>query len=95
MKIPDLSETPLVRKYGPRGARWFARIWFPVLYAMLAVVTAGFWIIDPQFPATWPRILIGFLVTVLVIVAASILTRMRLQFFAGIEQLEAKPKAGG
>ena len=92
MKTPDLSETTLVRKYGAHGARRFARIWFPALYAMLTASAAGLWIFGSEFTVGWQRTVLGFLIATLVVTAASVLTRMRLEFRAGIEQLEAKPK---
>jgi hypothetical protein len=52
---------------------------------------AGLWIISPEFTGTWPRAIFGSVVAVLVVAAASLLTRMRLEFFAGIDRLEAKP----
>lgn len=93
MKTPDLSETSLVQKYGARGARRFAKIWFPTLYVMLTASTAGLWVFGPEFTGGWQRPVLGFLMATLVVTAASVLTRMRLEFLAGIEQLEAKPKA--
>ena len=93
MKTPDLSVTSLVQKYGARGARRFARIWFPAMYAMLTASAAGLWIFGPEFTGGWQRPFFGFLVATLVVTATSVLTRMRLEFLAGIEQLEAKQKA--
>jgi hypothetical protein len=95
MKTPDLSKTTLVRKYGAHGARRFARIWFPALYAMLTASAAGLWIFGSEFTVSWQwqRTVLGFLIAALVVTAASVLTRMRLEFLAGIEQLEAKPRA--
>ena len=61
MKTSDISETPVVRKYGVRGAKLFARIWFSFMYAFLAAATAGLWILGPEFPAGWSRVLIGVL----------------------------------
>ena len=92
MKTQDLSETTLVRKYGARSARRFAKIWFPALYAMLTAFTSGLWCISPEFTGGWQRPILGFLIATLIVTAASVLTRMRLEFLAGIEQLEAKPR---
>ena len=93
MKTPDLSETTLVRNYGALGARRFARIWFPALYAMLTASAAGLWIFGSEFTVSWQRTVLGFLIATLVVTAASVLTRMRLEFLAGIEQLEAQSNA--
>jgi len=92
MKTPDLSQTSLVRKYGARGARRFARIWFPALYAMLTASTAGLWAFAPEFNGGWQRPVLGFFIATLVVTAASVLTRMRCEFLAGIDQLDAKQK---
>jgi integral membrane sensor domain MASE1 len=93
MKTPDISKTPIVKKFGARGARRYAIVLFAALYAMLTASTAGLWIMSPEFPDTMPRAILGSLIAVLVVAAASLLTRMRLEFFAGIETLEAKPNA--
>jgi hypothetical protein len=93
MKTPDQSVTSLVRKYGARDARRFAKVWFLALYAMLTASTAGLWAFGPEFTGGWQRPVLGFLIATLVVTAASVLTRMRLEFLAGIEQLEAKLKA--
>ena len=92
MKTPDLSQTSLVRKYGARGARRFARVWFPAMYAMLTSSTAGLWIFGSEFTGGWQRTLLGFIIATLVVTAASVLTRMRCEFLAGIDQLDAKQK---
>ena len=92
MKTPDLSKTPFVQKYGVRGARWHGRICFAALYAMLTAITAALWIFSPEFEGTWRRAILGILIAILVVIAASVLTRMRLEFFAGVEQLEASER---
>jgi hypothetical protein len=93
MKTQDLSQTALVRKFGVRGARLFGRIWFPVMYLFLIALTAGFLILSPTFGAGWRDMVVGCLVAVLVVTAAALLTRMRLEFLAGIEKLERTPMA--
>ena len=92
MKTSDISQTPIVKRFGVRGAKLYAKIWFSVLYLMLIAITAGFWIVEPEFAAGWRRILVGCFVGALVVFAASLLTRMRLKFLAEIEQLEARGK---
>ena len=93
MKTSNISETPLVRKYGVRGARLFARIWFSLLYVFLIALTAGLWIVGPEFAAGWRRVLIGCFAGGLIVLAASLLTRMRLEYLAAIERLETQGKA--
>ena len=95
MKTPDLSKTPVVQKFGARGARWYGRVLFASLYVILISLTARLLIYSPEFTSTgtWRRVFYGSLVAVVIVIAASVLTQRRIEFFAGIEQLEAKPKA--
>jgi len=88
MKTSDLSQTPLVRRFGIRGARLFARVWFPFIYILLATLTIALWILSPEFTNSWHRTLIGCFAAVLVITATARLARMRLEFLAGVEDLE-------
>jgi uncharacterized BrkB/YihY/UPF0761 family membrane protein len=88
MKTSDISQTPIVKKFGVRGAKLYFKIWFSVLYLMLVAVTAGFWFVGPEFAAGWRRIVIGSFVGALVVFAASLLTKMRLRFLAEMNQLE-------
>jgi hypothetical protein len=92
MKTSDISQTPIVKRLGIRGAKRYAKIWFSILYLMLVAVTAGFWIVGPEFAAGWRRIVVGCFVGALIVFAASLLTRMRLKFLAEIEQLESQVK---
>jgi uncharacterized BrkB/YihY/UPF0761 family membrane protein len=92
MKTPDIAQKELVRRYGLRGVKLFARLWFAALYGMLIVCGAGLWILAPEATGSWRRVLFGSIVAVLVIVAASVLTRMRLRYFAGIERLESQQR---
>ena len=92
MKAPDISQTPMVKRFGVRGAKLFARIWFSIMYLALVAITAGFLIVWPEVIEGWRRIFVGCFVGALVVFAASLLTRMRLKFLAEIEQLEAREK---
>ena len=92
MKTDDLSQTALVRKFGIRGARLYFRIWFPVMYLFLITLTAGLWVLSPMDEVRDHRIFVGCLVAVLVVIATALLTRMRLEYRAGIEKLERTPK---
>ncbi|HSY09713.1 MAG TPA: hypothetical protein VK840_02245 [Candidatus Dormibacteraeota bacterium] len=92
MKTPDISQTPMVRRYGVHGAKLFARIWFSIVYLLLVAVTAGLWIVSPEFAGGWRRIFVGCTVGALIVFATSLLTRMRLKFLAEIEQLESQGK---
>ena len=62
------------------------------MYLALVAITAGFWIVGPEFPEGWRRIFVGCFVGALVVFAASLLTRMRLKYLAEIEQLETREK---
>ena len=71
-----------------RGAKIFARLWFPLLYGFLTAITAGLSILSPEFPPGRSRIFIGCFAGVLIVLASSRLTRMRLEYLAAIERLE-------
>jgi hypothetical protein len=88
MNTSDISQTPIVKKFGVRGAKLYMKIWFSFFYLMLVAVTAGFMFVGPEFAAGWRRIVVGSFVAILVIFAASLLTRMHLRFLAEINQLE-------
>jgi hypothetical protein len=92
MKAPDISQTPIVKKFGVRGAKLFAKIWFSIMYLALVAITAAFWIVWPEFAEGWRRIFFGCFVGALVVFAASLLTQMRLKYLAAIEQLEIREK---
>jgi hypothetical protein len=80
--------SPLVRRYGVRGAKLFARLWFSALYVALVALTGASWAVAPEAIMGSRRILIGSLVGGLVDLATSLLTRMRLEYLAAIKQLE-------
>ena len=58
------------------------------MYLILVALTAAFWILSPEIAAGGRRILIGSLAGGLIVLAASLLTRMRLEYMASIERLE-------
>lgn len=95
MKTADISQTPLVRKYGVRGAKLYVRLWFPFMYFLLIALTAGLWAVVPEFATGWKRIFLGCIVCGLTVLAASILTKMRLEFLAAVELLETRGKPAG
>ena len=90
MKLTDISQTALVRRYGIRGAKLFARLWFPLLYVVLVALTAALWVVGADLVAGWRRIAFGALIAIFAVVAASLLTRMRLEYYAAIEGLETR-----
>ncbi len=94
MKTSDISQTPLIRRFGLRGGKLFAHLWFSVLYVFLVALAAALPVVGPQVPAGWRRIVVGCIAGALIVLAASLLTRMRLEFLAAIERLEARGQAG-
>src|SRR5260370_24938269 len=74
MKTSDISDTPLVRKYGVRGAKLYVRLWFPFMYVLLIALTSALWAVVPEFAVGWKRIFLGCLVCGLTVLAASLLT---------------------
>lgn len=95
MKTFDISDAPVVRKYGVRGAKVFARLWFSFMYVLLIAVTAASWVLAPEMATSrGDRIFLGCVFGGLTVVAASVLTRMFLGLLAEIKQLESRGKAG-
>jgi hypothetical protein len=88
MATSDISKTRLVRKYGVRGAKLFARFWFPFVHGLLLVPSTVLWALAPDLATGWRRVFLGCLVCGLTVFAASLLTRMRLDYLAAIERLE-------
>ena len=93
MKTSDISQTALIRRYGVRGGKVFARLWFSLLYVFLTALAAALPIIGPVIAAGWRRIVMGCIFGALIVFAASLLTRMRLEFLASLERLETGEKA--
>jgi hypothetical protein len=93
MKTRDISNTPVVRRYGVRGAKLFAKIWFSLLYVFLTALATGAWIASPEWAVGWRRVFISSLAAALIVTAASLLTRMRLNYVAAIEDLETRGRA--
>jgi hypothetical protein len=93
MKTLGVSETQLIRSYGVRRAKLFARVWFPLMYVSLIALNAGLWVVVPEFATGWRRISFGCLIGALIVVAASLLTRMRLHYLAAIDRVETRGKA--
>jgi len=89
----DISDTPLFRRYGVRGAKLFARLWFSSLYVALVALAGASWVVAPEVTTGSRRIFMGCLVGGLVVVATSLLTRMRLEYLAAIKQLETRGKS--
>jgi fumarate reductase subunit C len=86
MKPTDFSQTPLVRRYGVRGAKLYARIWFPFLYVLLVAISAGLW--ANYSDSLSAEFLI--LIVMLTLLAASLLTRMWINYVSAIERIESR-----
>ena len=95
MKTSDISDTPLVRKYGVRGAKLYVRLWFPFMYGSLIALTTAFWAVAPEFAVGWGRIFMSGMVGGITVLAASLLTRMRLEFLSAVELLETGGRTPG
>ncbi len=93
MKTSDISQTALIRRYGVRGGKLFARLWFSLLYIILIALAAALPVVGPEVAPGWSRIVVGCIAGALIVLAASLLTRMRLEFMASIERLEAGERA--
>ena len=76
-----------------RGAKLFARLWFAFVYAFLIALIAALPVVGPEVPVGWRRVFIGCLAGGLIVFATSLLTRMRLEYWAAIERLEAGRRA--
>ncbi len=94
MNTSDISQTPIVRRFGVRRARIWGKVFFSIMYLMLAAIAVGWSSAGPAlFAAGWRGILAGCFVGSLLIFATSLLTQMRLKFLAEIAVLNL-PKEG-
>jgi hypothetical protein len=95
MSTSAISESLVVRKYGVRGAKIFVRIWFPFMYILLAALNAASWLLAPDWEMSrGDRFFWGCVVGALIVVGASVLTRMWLELLVEIKQLEGRGKGG-
>jgi hypothetical protein len=74
---------------GGQGAELFARLWFLLLYVVLIALAAALPVIGPEIAVGWRRTALGCITGGLIVLATSLLTRMRLGYLASIERLEA------
>jgi hypothetical protein len=87
----DISNNILVRKYGVRGAKIFACLWFPFMFVLLTTVNVASWVVVPEIATSrGGRFFFGCIFSTLTVVAASILTRMCLDFLREIKELESR-----
>lgn len=94
MKTSDLSQSIsqslIFKRFGVRGARFFVKIWFSIMYLILVAATATFWFVGAEPGTGWRRIFVGCLIGALIVLTSSLLTQVLLRFLAGIEQLESQ-----
>jgi hypothetical protein len=93
MKAPDISKTFIVQRFGVGAAKLYGAVWFSFLYIMLVPVTAGFWVAGQEIADGWRQIGVSCFFGVLVVFAASHLTRMRLKFLSEMAELESPEKS--
>jgi hypothetical protein len=87
MKTCDISQTQLVRRYGVRGAKLFARLWFPLLYCALICLAGALCFVGPEVVGS-RRIVMAGISGTLVVFATFLLTRMHCNYLAAIERLQ-------
>jgi hypothetical protein len=85
MKTTGTMQTPVMKRFGPRGARVFGWLWFSAMHLMLIAVVVGWWMASAEIPGGWRRVVAGCIVGSLIVLAASLLARMRLKYFGEIE----------
>jgi len=95
MKPTDVAQTPIMKRYGARGARIFGRIWFSTMYLALMAIVAGWWMLGPEMAAGWRRAVAACFVGALAVLATSLLTRMHLKYRAEIDQCESGQRGIG
>lgn len=88
MKTHDISNTPLVRRFGIGGAKLFARIWFPAAYLAIIVLVTLLWKAVSDAILGSDSLVFGAIVTTFAVMATAVPTRMRLEYWASIEKLE-------
>jgi hypothetical protein len=86
---PDLSDTRVYQRCGLAGLRWFARLWFPFVYAVLVGLAATIvWLL--MFVPTQDSFRIGSIGGAFWIIGFAMLTKMYREFRGGIRMLESK-----
>ena len=94
-KRVNLAESPAVRWWGVAGARWFWLGWGALMYAFLTF-TSGYglsalaWAEDDRSPR-----LIPYLAGALIVLAASLLTRMLMRVLDEFRSLESPDRPEG
>ena len=89
MNTSDISQTPIVRRFGVRRARLWAKVWFSIMYLMLAAIAVGWSFAGPAlFAAGWRGLVVGCVAGSLIVFATSLLTQMRTKVLSELAELE-------
>ena len=84
----NLAETRLYQNHGVDGLRWFARTWFPFVYAVLLGLAATIVWLSLSVPAAiYATIAV---VACVLAIGLTVVTRMLRQFRAGIHAIESR-----
>ena len=86
MKVHDISDTLVVRRFGTRGARLFGRLWFSLVYAVfvsaeIAILSFAGWL---DTPGLWTI----SLASLIIIIGVALVTKMQLEYWHSIHELE-------
>ena len=91
----NLAETPAVRRWGVAGARRFWLGWGAFMYLLLALISgyglSGVVMLDDERSARF----IIYTAVALIVLAASLLTRMLMRVLAELRSLELAGEKGG
>jgi hypothetical protein len=93
-KRVNLTQSPLFRKYGAKGMRRFYIVWGTIMYLLLISISfRGLYALMQIIDEPGPRVLL-FVAVALIVVAASLLTRMLIGIFSELRALESQRKTG-
>jgi hypothetical protein len=92
MKSRDITQTPIFRKYGAKGMRRYFIVWGAFMYSFLIFISVrGLYALMQIMDEPGSRILL-FAAVILIVAAASLLTRMLISTFSELRALESQRK---
>jgi hypothetical protein len=91
----NLADTPAVRRWGVGGARRFWLGWCALLYVMLALLNGYGLTALAMAEDERPSRFILYLAAVLIVLAASLLTRMLVRVLGELRRLDVSAKKDG
>jgi hypothetical protein len=92
MKSRDITQTPVFRKYGIKGMRRFCIVWGTFMYLFLIFISVrGLYALMQIIDEPGSRILL-FTAVILIVTAASLITRMLIGTFSELRALESQQK---